>query len=169
MRHADAGGHALPKRAGGGLHAGGQAIFRMAGSFAVELAKTFDVVQRDGQLSHDFVVRITALTPREMQQAYRATWRRGHWRARNDHGSARWDSLDRSAAHVAISIGHRRERHRGSGMAGISLLDGVHRQSADGVDGKLVNVAGVLDVLTLFRDLGYREGTSHCPWNSFGG
>ena len=37
-------------------------------------------------------------------------------------------------------VGERRERHRRARMARVGLLDGVHRQRADGVDGELVGV-----------------------------
>ena len=50
-RHADAGGDALAERAGGGLDAGGPAVFRMAGALAVELAEALDVVERDRELA----------------------------------------------------------------------------------------------------------------------
>ena len=56
-------GDALAERAGGRLDAGGPAILRMAGALAVELAELLDVLERDGRLAEDLVLRVAALTP----------------------------------------------------------------------------------------------------------
>ena len=40
-----------PERAGGGLDSGGPAILRMAGTLAVELPKSLDIVERHRQLA----------------------------------------------------------------------------------------------------------------------
>ena len=37
-------------------------------------------------------------------------------------------------------VGHRRQGHRRAGMAAVGRLDGVHRQRADRVDGRQVEV-----------------------------
>ena len=39
-------------------------------------------------------------------------------------------------------VDHGRQRHRRAGMAGIGLLYGIHRQSANGVDAEFVNCLG---------------------------
>jgi hypothetical protein len=48
QRHADGVGDALAQRAGGGLDAGGVAVFRVARGLAVQLAEVLQVV--DGQI-----------------------------------------------------------------------------------------------------------------------
>src|SRR5690348_4604707 len=54
-RHSHAVCHALPQRASGGFYSGDEAVFGMAGSFAVELAEALDIVQRDGKLAQSFI------------------------------------------------------------------------------------------------------------------
>jgi hypothetical protein len=46
QRHADGVGDALAERAGGGLDAGGVAVFRVARGLAVQLAEVLQVVDR---------------------------------------------------------------------------------------------------------------------------
>src|SRR5207237_3301546 len=54
--HADAGCDTLSERASGGFHSRHPMIFRMAGRFAVELAKPANIVQRDGWWSEIFLI-----------------------------------------------------------------------------------------------------------------
>src|SRR5215472_234016 len=42
-------------------------VFRVAGRFAVQLAKTTDIVERNRRLSHGFIVGIDGLGAREME------------------------------------------------------------------------------------------------------
>ena len=60
-RHADAGGDALPERAGGGLHARHEVVLGMPGRLAIELPEPADVIERHRRLSHLLVVRIHGL------------------------------------------------------------------------------------------------------------
>src|ERR1700692_1238439 len=55
--HADAGGDALTKRTGRRLHARDPVIFRMPRSFAAELAKMANVIERDRGLAPALVLR----------------------------------------------------------------------------------------------------------------
>src|SRR5581483_2182451 len=50
-RHADAGGDALPERAGRRLDARGEVVLGMPRALAVDLAEAADVVERDGRLA----------------------------------------------------------------------------------------------------------------------
>jgi len=65
--HADAGGDALPQRAGGGLDPRGPVVFRMPRGFAVELTETADVLQGYRRLSHDLVIGVHRLNPGEVK------------------------------------------------------------------------------------------------------
>src|SRR5262245_57430307 len=67
-RHADAGGQSLPERPGGGFDAAGPAVFRMAGAFAVELAKTLEFIERHGRLAEALVLAVDRLDTSEMEQ-----------------------------------------------------------------------------------------------------
>ena len=62
-RHADAVAAALAQRAGCRLDARRQVIFGMAGTFAAELPKPLDVVERDRGLAETLVLAFTAFTP----------------------------------------------------------------------------------------------------------
>src|SRR3989454_713782 len=55
-RHADTGRHPLSQRAGRRLHAGGPAVFGVAGRLAVELTEALDVVEREGELAQPLVL-----------------------------------------------------------------------------------------------------------------
>src|SRR5258708_3674118 len=55
--HAHAVSAALAERSGGGFDAGGYVRFRMARSFAVDLAKTLDLFHRERRFVEDFAVR----------------------------------------------------------------------------------------------------------------
>src|ERR1041385_3302107 len=67
-RHANAVGHALAQRAGGGLNAGSQAIFGVAGTFAIELAEVLDVIERDRGFAHNLVIRVYGFYAGEVQE-----------------------------------------------------------------------------------------------------
>ena len=140
-RHADAGSHALAERAGGRFHAGGPAIFRMAGGPAAELAEVPYVVQRHAGPAEDFVIRIDRLGTRQVEDRIQ------------QHGSMA------GGEHKAVAVGPDRvfgieaqhplpqcvdggrHAHGRAGMT-VGFLDGINRQRADGVDAQLVNVDG---------------------------
>ncbi len=133
-RHADRVAAAGAQRAGGGLDAGGETIFRVARRLAVELAEMLDVLDADGELAGRLAVLVELLHLREVEE-----------RVEQHRGMA-------GRQHEAVAIGPQRgarivaqefgpqlvadggERHRRAGMAAIRLLHGVHRQCADGVD-----------------------------------
>ena len=138
-RHADAVAAALAERAGRRLDARGQVIFRMAGAFAAELAEPLDVVERDRGLAETLVFGIDGLHAGEMQE--RVEQHRGMAVGQHEAVAIGPDRIVRIEAQKMLPerVGHRRQRHRRAGMAGIGLLHGVHRQGADGVDAELVD------------------------------
>src|SRR5437868_4860392 len=65
--HADARRDALSERASRGFHSRHPMIFRVAGRFAVELAKSANIVQRDRGLSEIFIVGVHRLDAGEVK------------------------------------------------------------------------------------------------------
>ena len=132
--HAHAGRHALPERAGGGLHARDPVVFRMPGRLAVELAEVADVVERHRGLPQPLVVGIHRLRPGQMQ--HRPEQHRGVAVGEHEPIAIGPDRILRIEAHHAVPdrVDERRQRHRRAGMPGLGLLDRVDRERADGVD-----------------------------------
>jgi hypothetical protein len=119
--HADGVGDALAERAGGGLDAGGVAIFGVAGGLRAELAEILDLVDRH------------VLVAESDRAANRAASSRGRPTARSGRGPA---SSGRRIELHDLGEQHRGDvgrAHRQAGMAGIGLLDRIHGQGADGV------------------------------------
>src|SRR5262249_21986696 len=100
-------------------------VFGMTGSFAVELAEIADIVERDGSLSEPFVVGIDGLRSSEMKR--RPEQHGGMTVRQHETISIGPDRILRVETKSAVPdrINKRRKRHRGSGMAGFSLLDCV--------------------------------------------
>src|SRR5207247_3294943 len=65
--HANAGGYSLAQGAGRRLDARSPAIFGVAWTFAVELAKTLDVLQRYGKFPQHLVLAVDRLDTGEVQ------------------------------------------------------------------------------------------------------
>ena len=124
--HADAGGHALPERTGGGLDAAGPAVLRMAGATAVQLAKCFDRIQRDRRLAQRFVV--LAHRPDSAQVEQRIEQHRGVADGKHEAVTVRPDRILRIEAQELLpqAVSHRRHRHGRARMAGVGCLHGVH-------------------------------------------
>ena len=59
-------------------------------------------------------------------------------------------------------VGDRRHRHRQPGMAGVGLLDGVHRQTADRVDAETIELAApeIVRERALFRESDAHDAAS---------
>ncbi len=57
-RQSDAHAHSLTERTGGQFNAGGVPIFGMAGAFAVQLAKAFDVIEPHRRPTRGVAIRI---------------------------------------------------------------------------------------------------------------
>ena len=133
-RHADAGRDTLAERAGGGFYSRHPVIFRVAGRFAVELAKPANVVQRHRWLSEIFVFGVHRLDAGEVKDGPE---QHGGVAIREDEPVAVGpDRVLRIEAHDAIPnrVNQRRQRHWRTGMPGLGLLDRIDRERANCVD-----------------------------------
>jgi hypothetical protein len=135
-RHADAVANALPQRARRCFDARRVAVFGMARTRTSQLSKTLDVVERDAQ----FASRL--LDAREMQNRVQQD---RHMSTREDEPVAGWPIGMFgivSERVVPQSVCDGSQRHRGSRVAAVCLLDRVHRQGADRVNGQLLSADG---------------------------
>ena len=128
--HADGVGDALAERAGGGFHARGDAVFRVAGGLAVQLAEIL-------QFRHRQVVA------GEVQQ--RVDQHRAVAVGQHETVTIRPARVQRVVAQVAAPQchGNIRHAHRRARVARIGLLDGVHGEHANGVGHQLGRLGGV--------------------------
>ena len=131
---------ALAERAGGGFDAAGPAVLRMAGAAAVQLAEALDRIQRHGRLAERFVLLADRLHAGQVQQ--RVEQHRGVAGREDEAVAVGPDRVLRVEAQELLpqAVGHRRHGHRRAGMAGVGRLHGVHRQRADGVDARRVEI-----------------------------
>src|SRR5207253_5310699 len=132
-RHADAGGNALAQRSRRGLDAGSPAILRVSRTAAVELAKTFDVVERHAGPARLFVLSIYRFNSGEVQQTVEQ--RRGVAHRKYKPIAIRPDGIVGVKAQKVVPqrVSHWRHRHRRSGMPRVCSLNRIHREGADGV------------------------------------
>ena len=137
--HADARRAALSERPGCRLDARGHMIFRVPRAFAADLAETLDVVERDRRLAGTLVFGVNRLDAGEMQ--HRIEQHRGVPIGQHETIAVRPDRIVRIKPQEMLPqrINHRRQGHRRTGVAGIGLLHGIHRQSTDRVDAELIN------------------------------
>ena len=120
-RHADGIGEALAERAGGGLDAGGVAIFRMTGRDRAGLTEALDLIDRHGRVAGEIEQGIhqhRAVAGRQHEAVAIGPFRVG--------GIELQELGKQHGRHVGGA-------HRQAGMAGIGLLHGVHGQRADGI------------------------------------
>ncbi len=132
-RHTHGVADALSERAGRDLDSGRVAALGVAGGARAPLAERFEVGNRE--------VEAGEVEQRVLQDAGVAA-AEDEAVAVGPGGFVRVD-----AQYVAEErVAERRERHRGPRVPGVRLLDGVHRERADGVDGAApdgaVDVAG---------------------------
>ena len=124
-RHPDRGRDALPERAGGRLDARHVAVLGVAGARRVELAEVLDVVERD----------VVARQVEDRVEQHRRV-------AAGQHEAVAVGPvglLGRVLHHPRVEdVRDRRQRHRRPRVAGVRLLDGVHRERADRVHAQLV-------------------------------
>ncbi len=141
-RHPDRGADALAERPGGGLDAGGPAVLGVAGGARVELAEVFDLLQRAGRFVGDVVVGVDLADAGK--EDHRVEEHRGVAGREHEAVAVRPDRVGRVVAQVVLPelVGDGRQRHRRPGVAGVRLLDGVHREGADRVDCELIDVLG---------------------------
>jgi hypothetical protein len=125
-RHAYAVATALAERSGRGLDARSQAIFGMAGTFAAELSKTPDIVERDRGLVEPLFL-ICNTYPAQMQ--HRVQQHRGVSVGQDEAIPIRPERIIWVKAHKTLPkrIHQRSQRHWRAGVAGIGLLDGIDR------------------------------------------
>ena len=126
-READAVGEALAERAGRRLDPGGVVHLGMAGRERAPLAELLQLLERQ-------------VVAREVE---RGVLEDARVAGGEDEAVAVGPVRIRGVVvhHLRVEqVGDRRERHRRAGMAGVRLLHGVHRQSADGVDRALFDV-----------------------------
>jgi hypothetical protein len=64
---------------------------------------------------------------------------------------------------VPDRVSHRGEGHGRAGVAGIGLLNGVHRQGADGVDGKQIEAGSVVGHGEIAVNQAGRSGQNASP------
>ena len=126
-RHAHARRDALTERTRGRLDAGNPMIFRVAGRFAIELAKALDLLEGNGGSSHLLVVRIHRNSARQVQD--RPLQHRGMTIGEHEAVAVRPNGVRRIEAHDAIPerIDERRERHGRARVARVGLLHGIDR------------------------------------------
>ena len=122
-------GEPLPERAGGGLDAGRQAVLGVARVCAAPLPERLEVVER----------QVVAGQVEERVQQHAGVAGGQHEPVAVGPVGVRGGVAQEPRPH---HIRHRRGAHRGAGVPGVRLLDGVDRERPDGVDGELVEVGG---------------------------
>ena len=141
-RHPDRGGDALAERPGRRLDPGGPAVLGVPRRAGVELAEAFDVLEADRGVADHLVVGVDGADPGEVED--RVEQHRGVARGEDEAIAVGPDRVGGVEAEVALPerVGERGQRHRGSGVPGVRLLDRVDRECADRVDAELVDVLG---------------------------
>src|SRR5215475_5326863 len=114
----------------------------MPWSFAVELAKVANIIERDRRLPQRFVVGIHGLNVTEME---RRPEQHGGMAVRKHEAIAIGpDRVPRIKFEHTIPyrIDKRRERHWRSGVSGVGLLHGIDGERANRVDAQLIEFCG---------------------------
>ena len=111
----------------------------MAGALAVELPEALDIIECDGQLAKALVLGIDR--PDAGQVQHRVEQHRRVPHREHEAVAVRPNRILGVETQEALPqcVDHRRQRHGCAGVAGPRLLDGIHRQGADGVDAQRVN------------------------------
>mmetsp|Transcript_100933 Transcript_100933/g.308628 ORF Transcript_100933/g.308628 Transcript_100933/m.308628 type:complete len:359 (+) Transcript_100933:1114-2190(+) len=166
-RHADAVGHALPERAGGGLHAGGEAVLRVAGARRAALPEVLDRLDR-----HRHARRV-ALRGARLAARADVPHARHVEQAVNQHGGVTHGEDETVAVRPLRilrvvhehpgpqGVGHRRHGHGRAWVPRVGLLHRVHGQAAKAVHrlliGLLVALVYVLPVLVAMEETVQRD------------
>ncbi|MPM56612.1 hypothetical protein SDC9_103421 [bioreactor metagenome] len=111
-------GDALAQRAGGGFHAGGDAVLGVTSGFAVQLAEVLQLF--DGQV-------VAAQVQHRIQQ-HRCVTVGEHEAVAVSPVRVGRVVLEVTSPHGHGHVGH---AHRRTGVAGIGLLNGIHCECAD--------------------------------------
>jgi hypothetical protein len=127
--HPDGIRKALAERAGGGLDARGEAVFRVARRDAAPLAEGLQIIERDGVAG---------------QVQERVEQHAGVARAQDEPVAIRPVRVGRGVAQEACpeDVRHRRGTHGGARVSRVRLLDRVDGEGSDRVDRELVEVGG---------------------------
>ena len=140
--HAHTVGAALTEGTGGGFHAGGHAVFRVAGGLGTHLPELLDIVQADRRQARALAVGVNFNHTGQMQQRiqqHRGMPHRQH-KAVAVGPVGMFGVVTQEPAPQRIP--HRRQAHGRTGVARVGLLHGVHRQGADRVDALGVDCGG---------------------------
>src|SRR5215472_4817174 len=127
----------------------------MPRTLAVELAEALDLRERDRRRIRDLPVGADLFHSRQVQQGIEE-----HGRVpvgKNKAVAIRPDRILWIITQDALpqGISHGGQRHRRSWMAGIGLLYCIHGQSANGVDGELIDIARRWDIVGAVGNVGY--------------
>src|SRR5262249_50091076 len=121
---------------------GDPVVFRVSGSLAVKLAEMPDIVERDRRLSHGFILGVDSLYSGEMKhgpQQHRGVTIRQHEAITIGPDRILWIEAEDA---IPDRVDKWSQRHGCAGMSGLSLLHGVDRKRADGVDAQLIELCG---------------------------
>ena len=120
-RHANCHRKALPQRSGGAFNAFEQKVFRMSGARRAQLAEVANVLHRRARIAGEMQQRV---------DEHRAMPGRKHKTIAVSPIGARGIKLQVICEEHAGHIGH---THRHARVTGIRSLNGIHRQSANGI------------------------------------
>ena len=139
-RHPHAGGIAGAQRTGGALHPGGPPVLRVARTLRVQLAERPQVLQRHGRLTQRLVLRVHRTDAAQVKQCVEQ--RRGVPGRQHEPVPVRPDRQPWVEPQELLPqrVGHRRQRHRRSWMAGVRRLHRIDRQGTDGGDRELIRI-----------------------------
>jgi hypothetical protein len=129
MAIAHAVGKALAERSGRRLDTGGQAVFGVTRRARAPLPERFEVLERDSIAG-------------QVEQRVEAACSRARLTARTGRGSATRDGSGRGAGSGSTRRTPSAPRPSGARVTRVRLLDAVHRERPDGVDGESVEVGG---------------------------
>ncbi len=139
-RHAHAVSRTLSQRPGGGFHSRGNMRLGMSGSLAVDLPEALDLFHGDGKILRNFISLIDGANTGKVKRGVEQHGRMA--RGKDKAVAVGPCGVLGVVAQEALpeGIDHRRKPHWCAGMAGVGQLNGVDRQSTDGIDAQLVEV-----------------------------
>ena len=142
-RHAHRIAAALPERTGRRLDTAGQTVLRVAGTFAAELSKPPDIVDRDGGRPLPLLFAVYCFHAAEMEHGIEQ--HRGMAIGKHEAVSIGpgWIVGIKTQKALPQRVNHRRQGHWRPRMAGVGLLNGIHREGANGVYAKLIGRGAV--------------------------
>lgn len=163
--HPDTGGNSLTQGTGCRFNAGSPAILRVAGTLAVKLAKSLDVLQGYRQLPQLLVFGVHRLDLAQVQQRIQQ-----HRSMANGEDKAIAIGPNRVIGiepqkSLPEAVDYWCHGHRGARVTGGSLLNRIHGQGANRVDTQLISL--LLDInLRLANHCFPSSGFSHASLRS---